>query len=295
MKRKELVQKLMENGFSEKTLASFSDKQLATLGSKILSEVQTMTKTTDVYNSKDPNDIAKLNAALKNPDSLKDKEVEVKENIKKKKFVSKEGEMSEEKKEEAPKKSSKKKPTVYDKALKDMSGEEGVIKALEKGIKGKKKEVKEELKGDQKKIDKNHNGKIDAQDFKILKGQKKKATKINEWVDSLVEKRYHPVATKNELMEAIKTKISAMEATVIPMPNKPKKGHNGIPEFMTYDAIAGAEPKTTPAEPATLPKTKPTKPSEPRENPRKSPFRKPDENPRVKPNPKAEKLQNAAE
>jgi hypothetical protein len=295
MKRKELVQKLMENGFSEKTLASFSDKQLATLGSKILSEVQTMTKTTDVYNSKDPNDIAKLNAALKNPDSLKDKAVEVKENIKKKKFISKEGEMSEEKKEDTPKKSSKKKPTVYDKALKDMGGEEGVIKALEKGMKGKKKEVKEELKGDQKKIDKNHNGKIDAQDFKILKGQKKKATKINEWVDSLVEKRYHPVATKNELMEAIKTKITAMEATVIPMPKKAKKGHNGIPEFMTYDAIAGAEPKTTPTEPETLPKTKPTKPAEPRENPRKSPFRKPDENPRVKPNPKAEKLQNAAE
>ncbi len=37
-----------------------------------------------------------------------------------------------------------------------------------------KKETKEELKGGQKKLDKNHNGKIDAQDFKILKGQKKK-------------------------------------------------------------------------------------------------------------------------
>jgi hypothetical protein len=35
-------------------------------------------------------------------------------------------------------------------------------------------EVKEGLKGGQKKLDKNHNGKIDAQDFKILKGQKKK-------------------------------------------------------------------------------------------------------------------------
>jgi len=26
---------------------------------------------------------------------------------------------------------------------------------------------------------------------------------------------------------------------VVPMPNKAKKGHNGIPEFMTYDAITG--------------------------------------------------------
>jgi hypothetical protein len=33
-------------------------------------------------------------------------------------------------------------------------------------------EIKETLKGKQKKLDKNHNGKIDAQDFKILKGQK---------------------------------------------------------------------------------------------------------------------------
>ena len=32
--------------------------------------------------------------------------------------------------------------------------------------------VSEELKGDQHKIDKNKNGKIDGQDFKILKGQK---------------------------------------------------------------------------------------------------------------------------
>ena len=33
--------------------------------------------------------------------------------------------------------------------------------------------VSEELKGGQKKIDKNHNGKIDGQDFAILRGQKK--------------------------------------------------------------------------------------------------------------------------
>ena len=33
-------------------------------------------------------------------------------------------------------------------------------------------DMKEELKGGQKKLDKNHNGKIDGQDFKILKGQK---------------------------------------------------------------------------------------------------------------------------
>lgn len=52
-----------------------------------------------------------------------------------------------------------------------------MTKAKESGEKtftvdDKEYDVKEELKGDQKKLDKNHNGKIDGQDFKILRGQK---------------------------------------------------------------------------------------------------------------------------
>ena len=39
-------------------------------------------------------------------------------------------------------------------------------------LRGKKK-VSEELKGNQDKIDANHNGKIDGQDFKILRAKKK--------------------------------------------------------------------------------------------------------------------------
>ena len=44
------------------------------------------------------------------------------------------------------------------------------------------KDMKEELKGGQKKLDKNHNGKIDGQDFKILRGQKQD-TKEEEQCD----------------------------------------------------------------------------------------------------------------
>ena len=43
--------------------------------------------------------------------------------------------------------------------------------------------VSEELKGGQKKIDKNHNGKIDGQDLVILRGQKK----ANEEVEQIQE------------------------------------------------------------------------------------------------------------
>jgi len=44
----------------------------------------------------------------------------------------------------------------------------------------KDKKVKEELKGGQKKIDVNHNGKLDADDFKKLRSGKKKDTKVKE-------------------------------------------------------------------------------------------------------------------
>ena len=37
---------------------------------------------------------------------------------------------------------------------------------------GEDEEVYEELKGGQKKLDKNKNGKLDAQDFKMLRGEK---------------------------------------------------------------------------------------------------------------------------
>jgi hypothetical protein len=40
--------------------------------------------------------------------------------------------------------------------------------------------IEEELKGGQVKLDKNHNGKIDGQDFKILKGQKKANEEVEE-------------------------------------------------------------------------------------------------------------------
>jgi len=54
-------------------------------------------------------------------------------------------------------------------------------------LKGPKdKEMKEELKGNQDRIDANHNNKIDAQDFKILRG-KKKVKEGREFTEKLLE------------------------------------------------------------------------------------------------------------
>jgi len=208
----------MKEGFSEKTLVNFSDKQLATFASRILGEADIM------ISKKDPLANQKITDAKKQNKSIE----------------------------------------TYE------------------------EEVKEELKGNQKKLDKNHNGKIDGQDFKILKGQKKKVSEnkkcndcgctkseckcekcnkcdctkseckckksnIKEWVSEVTNKNFHSFTSKNEIMEMIQYKLEEIEVG-----SKVKKGHNGIPEFMSYDVISSTE--TIDAEPMTKPA--PTKPKE---------------------------------
>jgi hypothetical protein len=112
-------------------------------------------------------------------------------------------------------------------------------------VKEKEEETTEELKGNQKKLDKNHNGKIDAQDFKILKGQKKKDVK--EWVETLAENNYHSFTSKNEIMEMIQFKLQEAGPNV-------NIGHNGIPEFMTHDGDVETKPATPKVSPGTKPK-----------------------------------------
>ena len=188
MKRDVIVGQLVKEGFSEKTLVNFNDKQLSDLHERIVVDADKL-KT-------DP----KLQALAKDPNT----EVE----------------------------------------------------------------VKEELKGGQKKLDKNHNGKIDGQDFKILKGQKKEESKdeksnVKEWVESLAENNFHSFTSKNEIMELIQSKLNESEVMEPQHGDNVKKGHNGIPEFMTYDAIVGGDTKTAPAKPKVDPGTKPAKPKTP--------------------------------
>ena len=181
MKRNEIVESLLKEGFSEKTLVKFNDKQLNDLAVRIFSE-----ETVNI--PKD--DLQSIEAAKKE----------------KKPFV------------------------TYE------------------------QEVDEELKGKQKKIDKNENGKIDSEDFKLLKKDKKKEN-IKEWVSTVTKKNFHSFTSKNEIMEMIQLKLKEDVGSNV------KKGHNGIPEFMTYDTITStetvdAEPSTKPA--PTKPKTSPT-------------------------------------
>ena len=115
----------------------------------------------------------------------------------------------------------------------------------------------------------------------MWKNIKREGVEIKNWVKGLVEnEEFHSFTSKNEIMELIQTKLNESETMVQHGP-KVKKGHNNVPEFMTYDAIVDAEPKTAPSKPAptTKPGTKPT-PTR-REDPRKTPFQ-----PGPGPNPK---------
>jgi hypothetical protein len=68
------------------------------------------------------------------------------------------------------------------------------------------KKVEEALIGAQKNIDKNHNNKIDAQDFKILKGQKKEV-EVNEMDKSQKSQERggdYPLGLKNKDVNMVK-------------------------------------------------------------------------------------------
>jgi hypothetical protein len=117
------------------------------------------------------------------------------------------------------------------------------------------------------------------------KCKKEDVKEIKNWVKGLVEnKEFHSFTSKNEIMELIQSKLNESETMTHQFGPKVKKGHNGIPEFMSYDAIVSAEPKTAPSKPApsTKPGTRPT-PTR-REDPRKTPFQP---GPGTNPKPKA--------
>jgi len=87
-------------------------------------------------------------------------------------------------------------------------------------------------------------------------------SEIEEWVLNLGESKYSQFTSKNDIMNIISEK---METTFQPMPKtKAKKGHNGVPEFMTYDSIvAAAEPAPAPTKPDVDTPTKPKTPGKP--------------------------------
>jgi hypothetical protein len=192
MKRNVIVEKLIKEGFSEKTLVKFSDNQLSQLFERVVSEVTTQVAT--VYNAKDQNDVNALNSLISNPAGLA--------------AAQKKG------------------------AVKVQSSEGEEIETKQRGSKKNSKQVK---------------------------SIGKKPSEVKEWVKSLAEENFHNFTSKNEIMELINIKLN--ESEIQHGPNV-KKGHNNVPEFMSYEAITASGPAVAPTKPSptTKPGTKPGKP-----------------------------------
>jgi hypothetical protein len=317
MKRTELVEKLIKEGFSEKTLVKFSDNQLIQLASRMLSEEDMMISKKDPQYQQKVDSAKKQNKTIEAYEELKGNQSKIDKNHngkidaddfailnKEKKGEVEEGDYHNERSGKALEKSKEDFPQLKNIKKCDECGKVGTK------CKCKKEEVDELLrfydddgnpiknkKGEQDSVstkDKNFKKKTkskkcsdcgkDDKDCKCDHSHLDENRKIKNWVKGLVEnKEFHSFTSKNEIMELIQTKLNESDTMVQHGP-KVKKGHNGIPEFMSYDAIVSAEPKTAPSKPApsTKPGTRPT-PTR-REDPRKTPFQP---GPGTNPKPKA--------
>ena len=223
MNRKDLVEKLINEGFSEKTLVSFSDKKLNMLAEKL---------TVSAEKLKDP----KIKSVI---DANPAMDIEVNET--------------------AP-------WSYYFAAVKRVQKELGKeptksqidaeMKKLSKPV-AKKDDKKSEMnewvnslvengyhplttKGDMletitKKINESGNApatKPAPREAPVKEPGTKEPPKRRD------DPRRTPFRNPNENPK-VNPNPKAENGKVVPMPNKAKKGHNGIPEFMTYDAITG--------------------------------------------------------
>ena len=100
----------------------------------------------------------------------------------------------------------------------------------------------------------------------------KESVETEEWVESLVENQYHSIATKKEIMELIQNKMNETEVL------------SEIPEFMSFDSIAGTKEKEAPTK---VPTKEPGEKTPPSKNPSKTPFTPKHPRPAEDPGPKA--------
>lgn len=246
MNRKIIVQNLLKEGFTEKTLSNLSDKELLTLSNTLLKETSgslVMKKTTP------PAEVKKYTDSGFNVELREKKESKVcsvcgmkncKCDDKKHKDI----------KEEKPSAglSKEKKSEVVKKAKKGEDiGKKG------KSFKDIEKKAKESGAKDPKAV-------AAAAMWKNI--QRENVSEVEEWVLDLTESKYSQFTSKKDIMGVINEKMETFQ----PMPtSKPKKGHNDVPEFMSYDAIVSSQP--SPSQPdvdtPVKPKT-PEKPSKPR-------------------------------
>ena len=314
MKRTEIIKQLMAEGFTEKTLVNFSDRQLQSLSTRI---TESLTVKADTL-QKDPSTKTKVDAMAKTSD-IKIVPEEVKETgvpgLKAKvvKETGVPGLKAKEVKESGV-------PGLKAKVVKETgvpglkakevkeSGVPGLKAKVVKetgvpGLKAKKMDMKEDgampglsLKGKSttdpaKKVSKekdvNETDETETNENEHLTKKElflKKIGKLKKEKDSddkkTIKEWVDSVADKYYHSFTSKNDIMEMIAT------KMKQAQTGekLPKFLSYKGIMGGEVETAPAVPKTRPTTKPgTTPKTP-PTPRKTPYRP---GPGINPHPKA--------
>jgi hypothetical protein len=242
MKRNEIVKTLLKEGFSEKTLVGFSDKQLSDLHERIFGE-----QVTPLQPKQPALKIGPKGGEL--PASQKGYTISQNPVDKSIIAVAKESEVSEEKPSAGL--SKEKKSEVVKKAKK---GED-----IGKKGKGFEKVVAKAKEGGAKDPE-------SVAAAAMWKNIKRENVEVKNWLETIAEDNFHSFTSKGEIMELIQIKLNEVEVG----PNV-KKGHNGVPEFMSYDAISNTEvkeaaPTTKPAptKPKVDPGTKPKTPYSPK-------------------------------
>jgi len=277
MKRKDMVAKLMTEGFTEKTLAGMTDKQLALLTGKILPEQTTLPGKVLIPQTS-PTAQKDIATAKLQKKTIETYESDVKENQL----------GSEPKKNVSDKEATIKKLKFKIKHSKDKGKVEDAKKLLVKLENKKEGDLNERHGGKSPTGVKSHTPKTDAggkpKEDKTpksfadqrwnaprRKGKMKEETSLNEWVNDIVGKNIYPFTSKNEIMELIQSKLTEQSDVEVEV----------LPDFLKGDSIMNAgtaEPTTKPA-PVKEPGTKPTERPTP-----KTPFQP---GPGPKHNPKA--------
>lgn len=188
MKRNEVIQKLIKEGFSQNTLVNMSDKQISMISERVLGEQPVVTQNVQqtTIDTTTPEGKKVAASLLNDPKSIKGK-YEVKE-------VEKSN--GEKRKEQV-------KQGAYDgrfktKVVKDKKKEESKTLARKKVEMSEEKPLVKEPK--KKKIEKK------SLNLKKLEDLDKK--EIKEWIENLIENDYHPLTTKDEIMELVKQKLN---------------------------------------------------------------------------------------
>ncbi len=175
MKRKDLINKLVNEGFNAKTLSSLNDKQIVDLSERLFNEQSIGKGAVIMKKGSNPTDIKRVTDSGMN--------VELRE------------------KDEKPE------LNVVDTLKSDE------IESIWDHIKGGEKPSRKEMKLDIFKYMKKHDCSLDSLKEKCLK-ESNDELDMKEWISNLAETNYHSFTSKEEIMELIKTKLNESVKTI---------------------------------------------------------------------------------